>query len=730
MMLELGMTPAFMDQLLTLPTAQIKQINHKSWTLCANPHPDGHQRKILKHHRGRLYRLRCGKYRVIYHFNDTFVRLVWVDARSDVYGEIDDLVPDDLPTIDPLDTVDFDIEAVAQPDPAIEQPWLVAASVAPAQDRDEQPTAKPDDPLPHPVTEQLLRAMKVPVDAWPKLVGIITLNGLTNADVESSLIDRLFNVIAEPNIDQLLAAPVLELTHTDDLDRIADGDMVALLLRLDPDQERLVRIAVSAGGPVMIKGGPGSGKTTIAVRRVATVLAALREAGTAGPRLLFTTYTNTLVSTTRQLLQRVLGDDAHLVEVVTTDKLVHDIVIKADGPRPILGDRELLPIIHRARQQTGHAAGDSGVIGRLSDGYVRDEIMQVIVAREIPDLVAYQGIERTGRRVPLRREQRSTVWTVAEGVFRQLGRDGKLSWQMLRRRAVTLVREHHAAAPALYDAIFVDEVQDLDPTTIRLLTELCPSRSRLFLTADANQSIYGGTFSWSTVHADLRFQGRTGNLTRSHRTTYEIVRAASRYLATDPSSPLDDVAALAGDPASTASGESSGPDDDRLADQFPKRGPLPIVADVAPADAVEQLAAFIREATARERVGLAGTAVLAPTTQYGEQLAAGLRRLGLRADCAKGNDLDLSAPAVKITTLMSAKGLEFPVVAIAGLHLPWGTAVANLTDAEAVEEWQRRRRTLYVGMTRAMRSLLVLRPPEGSHLAAGFVPGLWDEARV
>jgi superfamily I DNA/RNA helicase len=64
----------------------------------------------------------------------------------------------------------------------------------------------------------------------------------------------------------------------------------------------------------------------------------------------------------------------------------------------------------------------------------------------------------------------------------------------------------------VYDAVVVDEAQDLDPNTLRLLTQLCRHPNRLFITADANQSIYGSSFRWNDIHQDLKFVGRTGIL--------------------------------------------------------------------------------------------------------------------------------------------------------------------------------------------------------------------------
>ena len=67
---------------------------------------------------------------------------------------------------------------------------------------------------------------------------------------------------------------------------------------------------------------------------------------------------------------------------------------------------------------------------------------------------------------------------------------------------------------------------------MRLLLALCKSPSRFFITADANQSIYGSGFNWSDVHEALKFSGRTSVLRANYRSTREIGEAAQSYLST------------------------------------------------------------------------------------------------------------------------------------------------------------------------------------------------------
>ncbi|MBI4200032.1 MAG: UvrD-helicase domain-containing protein [Chloroflexi bacterium] len=86
-----------------------------------------------------------------------------------------------------------------------------------------------------------------------------------------------------------------------------------------------------------------------------------------------------------------------------------------------------------------------------------------------------------------------------------------------------------------------------------------------------------------------------------------------------------------------------------------------------------------------------------------EGLARFLERVALVADV---DNLDESKDALTLITLHQAKGLEFPVVFIAGLEEGLLPHVRSLDDPEALEE---ERRLCYVGVTRAKERLYLLR---------------------
>jgi superfamily I DNA/RNA helicase len=119
---------------------------------------------------------------------------------------------------------------------------------------------------------------------------------------------------------------------------------------------------------------------------------------------------------------------------------------------------------------------------------------------------------------------------------------------------------------------------------------------------------------------------------------------------------------------------------------------LPPVADL--------LATLVPDAATDPRRLRALELLRAFAVPFGTDAAAFLSEMAL----ARETDLEHLPQKVALLTLHASKGLEFPLVFIAGcedgllpLRLPW------LSPADAEEE----RRLLYVGMTRAQRCLIL-----------------------
>jgi superfamily I DNA/RNA helicase len=556
-----------------------------------------------------------------------------------------------------------------------------------------------------------LTNLHVPEEFHSHLLAIQTEDDLVScSNVPQEYVAQIMEYMYPKPLDQIMQQPDYLLDDLDDLLRYKEGELLSFLLRLSPEQERFVSWAIKATGPTQVKGGPGTGKSTVALYRVRSLIEKLRKMGQSEPCILFTTYTNALVHSSEQLLQQLLGEDYRYVEVQTADKKMSTILKRAGVPINITNDSSLIHKIFRTALKQTRFEGNmlqqqaqQQSLERLGEDYLLEEINQVIVARQIESVQDYMHARRSGRKVRLSDIQRRGIWQVYETFNRHLQSKGVETWEKARARAETLVTKDYEYQ--FYDAVVIDEAQDLDPSMLRLLIKLCKDPSRLFITADANQSIYGSGFNWSDVHESLKFQGRTSVLRANYRSTREIGEAAQSYLA------------------------SGMLDTEPIERMHMNNGPLPAVRSVN--NSIEEsflLMRFLRQAARDLRLGIGSCAVLCPSNEVGRTIATDLKNGGLEATFMEGRNLDLLQKGVKVLTLNSAKGLEFPIVALAGFKgSRYEYYSLALFDEEQEEDIARSKRLIFVGMTRAMRALLVIVPAgTSSPLLTGFDDRFWN----
>ena len=246
--------------------------------------------------------------------------------------------------------------------------------------------------------EELLHRLGVPENHWKTLAAITTEEDLLNCNgVPDDVLLLIDQAIGQRPISAVMQERDLVEQKADDLLRNKDGELLGFLLKLNPEQEKFVAWGMKATGPTLLKGGPGTGKSTVALYRARAMIEALKRAGTERPRLLFTTYTNALVRFSEQLLASLLGDDARLVTVRTADSLVMEAA-RHGGRQFTLADlKEVLALVAQAAT-TATFSGNTlqkkaqvQTIERLGVDYLAEEISSVIYARRIATLDAYQG---------------------------------------------------------------------------------------------------------------------------------------------------------------------------------------------------------------------------------------------------------------------------------------------------------------------------------------------------
>lgn len=457
----------------------------------------------------------------------------------------------------------------------------------------------------------------------------------------------------------LLEVTDLRLEHSEDA---AERDLTSWLTFLDPAQNALV--ARRYTGPARIAGPAGSGKTVLALHRMAH-----HARHSTGP-LLFTTLVRTLPPAQQRAYRRLSPETAHRVEFTNLHAWARDFL----AARGISCDMKLEAADAAMNLAWSRVRRDGGPLERICPDvrYWREEIDRVVKGRGLglDDFATYAGLDRRGRRTALRTEGREHVWRLYDRYEHLLRRTHHRDGNDLITRALGEIRRRPLPRP--YSMVVVDEVQDMTLQGLRLAAELTGhAPNALLLVGDRQQSIYAG--GWTLSEAGIHVRGRSEVLTRNFRNRREIVRFA------------------AGLPGAA-----------RIAESGAEERPLRVADCALPGGHVERWSgadAAAEETVVAEIAGLrargyaaADIAILTLSTTDAERWFAVLRRHDIAAhDLAGGG----SAAGVRIGTAYRAKGLDFRAV----LH-PFRPPRAPISEAES-ERAELILRGQFVAVTRA-----------------------------
>lgn len=247
-----------------------------------------------------------------------------------------------------------------------------------------------------------------------------------------------------------------------------------------------------------------------------------------------------------------------------------------------------------------------------------------------------------------------------------------------------------------YDALLIDEGHDFKPEWLKLVVQMIHPHSRsLLVLFDDAQSIYEGPkkrrFTFASVGIEAR--GRTTILKLNYRNTAEIL-AVARAFAQD----LLKSHQNAEDEAPLVQPISAG-----------RHGPVPLLVDLPSAGKEADFVAERLEAGHKTGIAWMDMAVVYHYRHAGERIAEALKRRRIPTDAQQLSNgvFDPAQDSVKLVTMHSSKGLEFPLVCIPGLD---GMPDKRLDAAEQA-------RLLYVAMTRATHELVLTHVGESAFTA-------------
>lgn len=470
------------------------------------------------------------------------------------------------------------------------------------------------------------------------------------------------------------------VTRPDELAEILDKPFAAWRVFLHASQRR-VAYRVSYNGPAQVTGGPGTGKTVVALHRVKHLLSRTPDS-----RALLTTYTNALAATLRENLALLLDDEEQLarVEVTTVNAFAHRTVRALAGrvPTPI-GDVDERQVWRRVCRRLNLP---------WTEQFLAQELRHVILAHNVQSREAYRAASRRGRGSALGPRQRDRVWDAVDMFQKELSAAGTASHLQICARAAQLLegadRIEHG-----YDHVVVDEAQDLHPAQWRVLrAAVAPGPDDLFITGDPHQRIYDSRVSLNAL--GISVTGRSSRLRVNYRSTEEILSWSTGVLV---GSRVEDL---------------GGDGDDSLAGyRSLLHGKRPHAAGYQTSQAeiaalVERVGEWLGQGVAASEIAVCARFNTTLSDVQEALTAAGIPAVRVRDQ--PGADVD----GVRLATMHAMKGLEFRCVAVVGVtarSVPFAKEVtpAEVDPMQHESDLLRERCLLFVASTRAREALHV-----------------------
>jgi hypothetical protein len=489
-------------------------------------------------------------------------------------------------------------------------------------------------------------------------------------DLESERKELVARVAAlageqKANCDALASLAQVK-TYIDELARVSvytrtRFDYERRISRLSEEQKRTVA-QIRLDADFLVKGAAGTGKTLVLLKALERSLGSDTLGLEGRATSILVTYTKSLVKYDGYLA-RIMSKDARPDKIMTMDSLLFERLgmvapgarLSYDYPRELA--KSLAPQGIRA-EDLAHEAEDFVWANMVSRAEYLDEL-----------------IDRTGMKTALRREDRGRYMDAIEAMEEKMEAEKLYSRNYSR---IVFLREaaKHPERLGLIDYAFVDEAQDLAPcdlAAVKRCTRLC-----VVLAGDSDQSLYRSGFGFRRAGIDI--SGRTRILRTNYRNTAQIHELAERYRALIP-----------------------GQDAENAPEAF-RVGPPPELIEAKTEDELlELLCARIGLFTGQLGYEAGNIAVFAPREAELQKLEQILSDRAIPAKNIKAEDFDFAdLGRVRLSTLHSAKGLDFPVVL---LYLPRMLPPDQTWEPALAERLHRN--LIYVAMTRALDQLSV-----------------------
>ena len=503
---------------------------------------------------------------------------------------------------------------------------------------------------------------------------------------------------------------IYSLEGFDGLEAIAQQPLSSFLLALDPQQRAIIEKPLD-GGPLLIRGGPGSGKTLVCLYRMKRMLEERPDLDLfSDPNkdlsITFVSYANALVNTNKALFHSAIKDtEAPNVSFSTLDSIVDSQLAswRSSNKRPsncLMGkgltkaieNHLIFWMLNRGTHEDKTVM--EKILKKHDAAFLADEFTHVIQGNDINSWDHYRSFSREGRGSALKEAMRQNIWLAFQHFTRVCK---EKNWSTIEGRRQYMLHQIQSGAGLDFhpDMLIVDEVQDISLVGRRLVAEIVKEPKFLTLAVDTGQSIYVRGFNWKNTHPALKFhRGNSFGLQKSYRMTKEITRA---LLPLRLDNETDDMPINCQDAVFS--------------------GPKPIWLKTLREEQVHVVGRIIKAIRNEHQINPGQIAVILrtiwETASLADDIVKEIKNIGIEAKIFnKEEPVVLDGPVVNIITAHSAKGLEFPFVIVPDVsdsQYPLQAAMNQCGSDEEREEIQKNeRRLLYVAATRAARQLWIL----------------------
>lgn len=449
------------------------------------------------------------------------------------------------------------------------------------------------------------------------------------------------------------------------------GSNEKLMIHLDPYQEAILE--KSNNRSHLIKGETGSGKTTILIYKAIYYA----QANPKQECILFT-YNISLANMIKEAIEELNGKAISNLSIYGFFEWIEDIS-KNYFPEYSLIEKDSSFDKYKIFEEF-YSDSDIKKLGlknkKETNFFLKKEIDNVILEYGLNSWKEYEKLHRIGIDKILGKRQRMIIWNIYQNYLAFLEKEQRLSYNLLVTKMLSYCNNKEFEFKM--DALFVDEIQDLTPVCIKVISSLRKNKNSLcILTGDFKQSIYRRSFRWNDVKLPF-FGANVLNLKKNYRNTVEILDEACRlaeHFKINWIKPLN-------------SGRH-GKQVERIIYKAENK--------------ISMLKTLINFAVNHQKIDYSDIAIFGVSKRI-ENIAYLLEKQGVPAIYLRNQDNHYLKNAVKVSTLHSAKGLEFRMVVLLDIE----SELFNFICTQERQKEINAVKLLYVGMTRAYDCLFFM----------------------